>query len=562
MRTGAAWLGRRRVRWGTAIVVLAILALAPGLAEGGVKITAGGAHTCAIKLDQGVVCWGSNSHGQATPPAGAFSAIDAGGLHTCGIRTDGTLACWGKNDDGESTPPSGTFRSVSAGGDHSCGVRTDETLACWGRNTQSPPHNVAPAGTYRTVSAGNTAGTTWSCAVRLSDSATICWGYNTFGRGSPPAGSFSDIGAGGTHGCGLNLARAIVCWGGYSSNGAPLEAPPAGIFTAISAGYDHTCALRNDATLGCVGDNAEGRATPPAGAFRALSIGYSHGCAVRSNGAAACWGSNGSGQVDPLPSAVTDPAASVEQRGLEFPKQPLGSVSTPQEVTVNSLGAADLQVLGESFRGASPEEFFVGASTCRGPVPGGSTCSLWVRYAPNGKERAEAVLLVDTNAGTLEVALNGSPTDLPSGPPGPQGPMGPSGPTGTPGGTGPGGPAGPAGPSGPQGPAGPIGPRGPAGTNGRNAVVTCTAGKPKRGKVKVTCVVRFRAGSSSLRVQAQLLRGDRIYASGSRAVRPRARGNLSLHAGRRLARGNYTLRLAFVDVKGGETVIRQRVRVR
>ena len=171
-----------------------------------VQVSAGGGHSCAIKVDATLACWGSNSDGQATPPSGAFSAVDAGGLHTCAIRTDATLACWGKNDDGESTPPSGTFSSVSAGGDHSCGVRTDGTLACWGRNTQSPPFNVAPLGTYRAVSAGNTAGTTWSCAVATSGVIT-CWGYNSYGRGNPPPGTFTDAGAGGTHGCALDDGR-------------------------------------------------------------------------------------------------------------------------------------------------------------------------------------------------------------------------------------------------------------------------------------------------------------------------------------------------------------------
>ena len=129
------------------------------------KSAAGGRHTCAIKDRAARSLLGLERRGQATPPAGTFKAIDAGDSHTCAIRTDETVMCWGKNDDGESTAPSGTFSAVSAGGDHSCGLRTDRTLACWGRNTQSPVFNVAPPGSYVSVSAGNTAGTTWSCAV-------------------------------------------------------------------------------------------------------------------------------------------------------------------------------------------------------------------------------------------------------------------------------------------------------------------------------------------------------------------------------------------------------------
>ena len=48
----------------------------------------------------------------------------AGGFHTCGVRTDGSVECWGSNEDvggnevGQATPPSGEFASVSAGWVH------------------------------------------------------------------------------------------------------------------------------------------------------------------------------------------------------------------------------------------------------------------------------------------------------------------------------------------------------------------------------------------------------------------------------------------------------------
>ena len=36
-------------------------------------------------------------------------------LHTCGVRSDGSVACWGYNEDGQATPPAGSSVSVSAG---------------------------------------------------------------------------------------------------------------------------------------------------------------------------------------------------------------------------------------------------------------------------------------------------------------------------------------------------------------------------------------------------------------------------------------------------------------
>ena len=69
------------------------------------------------------------------PPAGTFTEVAAGGYHTCGLKTDGTLACWGYNASGQSTPPAGTFTQVAAGYAHTCGVRTDGAFVCWGDNS-------------------------------------------------------------------------------------------------------------------------------------------------------------------------------------------------------------------------------------------------------------------------------------------------------------------------------------------------------------------------------------------------------------------------------------------
>jgi len=55
-------------------------------------------------------------------------------LHTCGVRTNDQVACWGRNLFGEARPPAGTFRSVTVGVSYTCGVRTDARLTCWGRN--------------------------------------------------------------------------------------------------------------------------------------------------------------------------------------------------------------------------------------------------------------------------------------------------------------------------------------------------------------------------------------------------------------------------------------------
>ena len=51
---------------------------------------------------------------EGRPTAGSFVSVSAGGSHTCGVRIDGSVACWGSNywgSDyyGQATPPAGSF---------------------------------------------------------------------------------------------------------------------------------------------------------------------------------------------------------------------------------------------------------------------------------------------------------------------------------------------------------------------------------------------------------------------------------------------------------------------
>src|SRR5262245_12068955 len=99
-----------------------------------VQLSAGYGHTCGVRPDGTLLCWGENGSGQATPPAITAQQVSAGLLHSCAVKTDGTLACWGGNAYGQASPPGGIFTEVSAGGTHTCAVQNDGHLACWGNN--------------------------------------------------------------------------------------------------------------------------------------------------------------------------------------------------------------------------------------------------------------------------------------------------------------------------------------------------------------------------------------------------------------------------------------------
>ena len=273
-------------------------------------IAAGWYHSCAIRADQTIACWGNNDYDQSDAPAGQYTAVAAGSTHSCAIRTDQTLACWGYNgDDGRTAAPAGQYTAVAAGGDHSCAIRTDQTTACWGSNSFGK--TAAPAGQYTAVAAGGD----HSCAIR-TDQTIACWGAVDSsardnidqGQADPPDGQYTAIAAGNMHSCALRADQAIVCWG-YSSWGQ--ADAPEGQYTAVTAGGNNSCGIRTDQAIVCWGDNRFGQTGAPPGQYTAVASRF-HSCAITTSRSVVCWGQNEdhtgqrSGQTD-APSGLFGP---------------------------------------------------------------------------------------------------------------------------------------------------------------------------------------------------------------------------------------------------------------
>ena len=56
-------------------------------------------------------------------PSNEWLAVSVGEHHTCGIRTNGFVTCWGGNWTGQADPPLGAFASIDAGDNSFCGIR-------------------------------------------------------------------------------------------------------------------------------------------------------------------------------------------------------------------------------------------------------------------------------------------------------------------------------------------------------------------------------------------------------------------------------------------------------
>lgn len=264
-------------------------AVTPAIVGDYTAVAAGWAHTCALRFDGTVTCWGANWWGQADPPPGQFLSVSAGGGHSCGIRTDHTLACWGDNRDRQNDSPEGEFAAVAAGGAHSCAMRSTGEVTCWGGNDNGEAG--PPPGQFTAIAAGN-----WHACGIDTDGLVICWGRNDLGQADPPPQRFTSISLGAWHSCGITAERTVTCWGaGWDGQ----TRPPERLFTEVQSGWEHSCGIDADGEIACWGYNGNGQANPPEGAFIRVSSGDKHSCGIRRDHTLACWGRETDGPSTP-----------------------------------------------------------------------------------------------------------------------------------------------------------------------------------------------------------------------------------------------------------------------
>lgn len=314
------------------------VALPPGV----VDLSAREDRTCAVLADGTARCWGDGALGElgngvsnlvpTVVPGLRASQLVGGYGHRCALSVDGGVDCWGTNQEWQlsGTGKGGHERvrvdglvapvALSAQWFASCAVDSNGRLLCWGRAPYSSGgHQSAVAAEVRGFSAGVKSvwsGDDRSCALG-SDGGVSCWyGTNTpepvVGLGFEPRKVVVAV----RHACALGPAGEVVCWGsndlGQLGLGVETSQPtlgrPLGLssgVTDLAAGRDFTCALLNGSAR-CWGSGRSGQlarghtddgSTPTEvkgldAGVAALFAGESTACAVTTAGALFCWGSN------------------------------------------------------------------------------------------------------------------------------------------------------------------------------------------------------------------------------------------------------------------------------
>ncbi len=281
--------------------------------------------------------------GEGTPVDTYPLAVAANGEHTCVLRRDGKVTCWGLNHLGQ-TAGSGELvanvcdvTQIAAGPDQSLAVRADGALLYWGWNlygqsgTGNSPERVAPLRVPGLPAVeGAVASAEHVCAWSASG-ATWCWGLeigtSTFVASPREVAGVSDVtsvvtasGISARFTCALRRDGTVWCWGtnsaGELGDGTDITrttpAPVTGLdgVTQVSVGHQHGCAVRNDGTVWCWGRNDTGQLgdgttsnRPRAAPVRGLSnvaevaLGDQRSCARTRDGVVSCWGRNDHGQL-------------------------------------------------------------------------------------------------------------------------------------------------------------------------------------------------------------------------------------------------------------------------
>ncbi len=428
--------------------------------ETAIGVSAGEDHTCAVLADGTVKCWGDNDKGQLgngdatgrdrSSPVDVRNiddavAVAAGDNHTCAVRQNGTVLCWGENGEGQlgngtrtnSNVPVfvrniGRAQAVAAGQFHTCVVTSDDFVSCWGDN--------------RWGQLGDGTSTDRLLARRVVQLEQV-----------------SSVAAGFSHTCATEKTGAVKCWGsnefGQLGDGTrrstirPSVVPGLNNARQVSVGYRSSCAV-SGGTGYCWGYNEFGQLgdgtltntilpTPIVGAFpvAAVGVGDDHACFIADSRLVACWGDNADGQLgrgdylDQITPSVLDAAAYIAVEQIPPPNSLDELVNRPDFIVAHAqvlrlyqaffardpdLGGAIFWIeqynngdtllrISERFTGTPEFDFFYEGTTNQefvnrvyqnvlGRPPEQVGFDFWVNELNQGMTRGNMVRLIATSA--------------------------------------------------------------------------------------------------------------------------------------------------------------------
>ena len=284
-----------------------------------IQISAGDAHTAAIRANGTAWCWGNNGAGRLGINSAALSAlspvsvvrgftdwvqISAGFQHTAAVRANGTAWAWGANGSGRLGDGTSTSRfspvavvggftdwvQISTGRYHTAAIRANGTAWAWGFGSTGRLGDGTAIGKTSPVSVVGgftdwvqiSAGYSHTAAIR-SNGTAWAWGWNRKG----------EVG----DGTAVSKNSPVSVLGGFTD------------WVQISTGNSFTAAIRANGTAwawgasyGRLGDGVNvSRSSPVSivGGFTdwvQISTGDNHTTAIRANGTAWAWGAGAYGQ--------------------------------------------------------------------------------------------------------------------------------------------------------------------------------------------------------------------------------------------------------------------------
>uniref|UniRef100_A0A7N0UAE7 non-specific serine/threonine protein kinase n=1 Tax=Kalanchoe fedtschenkoi TaxID=63787 RepID=A0A7N0UAE7_KALFE len=234
--------------------------------------------------------------------SGGTLAISYGSRTVCGIvagEATQRIACYRGSGEYIAVAPNVSFSSIAGGESSFCGIRSGGySLLCW--NAASANFTVRRVYFNVTVLLENlTYGDDQVCATVVGTGEARCWRGGIRWANTPSAEErFGALSSGLGFTCGILMSSGHVrCWGENPIAGEIESQFGNSSLISIVAGGSHVCGLNETRHLLCKGSNSSAQLGFSAGLddqYSSLALGLNHTCAVRtSNGSVVCWGGRG-----------------------------------------------------------------------------------------------------------------------------------------------------------------------------------------------------------------------------------------------------------------------------